>query len=122
MTRHAERTAVGAHYGLRDWLAQRITAVVLLAFLLALAVELATAFASADGIDRARWVGVFRPMAMKLLGTLAAASLCFHAWIGMRDIWMDYIKPVGLRLALHVGTILWLAACFVWSVQIMWSV
>ncbi len=118
MTRRAARTAVGAHYGLRDWLAQRITAVVLLAFLLVLAIELA----SAGGIDHARWVGVFHPVAMKLLGTLAAAALCFHAWVGMRDIWMDYIKPVGLRLTLHVGTILWLAACFVWSVQIMWSV
>lgn len=132
------RTAVGAHYGFRDWLAQRITAVILLAcllvyplvyplaYLLALLLQLARGHATAGGIDGhfdfAHWAGLFHPVPMKLLGTLAAAALCFHAWVGMRDIWMDYIKPVGLRLTLHVGTILWLAACFVWSVRIFWSV
>lgn len=31
---------------------------------------------------------------MKLLTFLAFLSLTYHAWIGVRDIWMDYVKPV----------------------------
>jgi succinate dehydrogenase / fumarate reductase membrane anchor subunit len=38
----------------------------------------------------------------------------------MRDIWMDYVKPMGIRLALHVLTILWLVGCAGWAVQVLW--
>jgi succinate dehydrogenase / fumarate reductase, membrane anchor subunit len=38
----------------------------------------------------------------------------------MRDVWMDYIKPVGLRLALQVFTIVWLTACAGWAIQVLW--
>ena len=31
-------------------------------------------------------------------------ALFAHVWVGMRDLWMDYIKPVGLRLTMHVFT------------------
>jgi succinate dehydrogenase / fumarate reductase membrane anchor subunit len=47
-------------------------------------------------------------------------SVLIHAWIGMRDIWMDYIKPTGLRLALEVATLLWLAGCAGWALRILW--
>ena len=40
----------------------------------------------------------------------------------MRDIWMDYVRPTAVRMALQLGTILWLAACLLWAVQILWSV
>ena len=41
----------------------------------------------------------------QILATLAFVALAWHAWIGVRDIWMDYVKPVGLRLVLQVLTI-----------------
>ena len=44
--------------------------------------------------------------------------LFYHAWVGMRDIWMDYIKPTGVRLVLQVGTIVWLVACGMWALKI----
>ena len=47
-------------------------------------------------------------------------SLALHAWVGMRDIWMDYIKPVWLRLLLQVATIVWLVGCTGWAVQVLW--
>jgi succinate dehydrogenase / fumarate reductase membrane anchor subunit len=37
----------------------------------------------------------------------------------MRNIWMDYIKPTGVRLTLQVATILWLAGCAGWAMQIL---
>jgi succinate dehydrogenase/fumarate reductase cytochrome b subunit len=36
---------------------------------------------------------------MKVLTFVVIVALLYHAWVGMRDIWMDYIKPVGMRLA-----------------------
>jgi succinate dehydrogenase / fumarate reductase membrane anchor subunit len=47
-------------------------------------------------------------------------SLLYHAWIGIRDIWMDYVKPVALRLFLHVASLVWLIGCAGWSVQALW--
>jgi succinate dehydrogenase / fumarate reductase membrane anchor subunit len=49
-------------------------------------------------------------------------ALVYHVWVGMRDIWMDYIKPLGLRLSLQVATIVWLVACAGWAIQVLWRV
>jgi succinate dehydrogenase / fumarate reductase membrane anchor subunit len=46
--------------------------------------------------------------------------LLWHVWVGMRDIYMDYIKPVALRLSLQVFTIVWLVACSGWAIQVLW--
>ena len=50
------------------------------------------------------------------------AALAYHAWVGMRDILMDYVKPVGMRLALEVAVGGVLIAYLVWSAQILWGV
>jgi succinate dehydrogenase / fumarate reductase membrane anchor subunit len=57
---------------------------------------------------------------MRVATLLFAASLAWHAWVGVRDIVMDYIKPDGLRLAAEVLTILVLAGYVVWAAQILW--
>ena len=112
------RLVVGAHYGLQQWLMQRLTAVVLALYLLFL---LGSALTVAR-LDYDGWAGLFAPVWMKLVTLIAWAALCYHAWIGVRDIWMDYVKPVGLRLGLQVATVLFLLYCAAWSVQILWSV
>ena len=48
-------------------------------------------------------------------------ALVWHAWIGVRDIWMDYVKPVGVRLLLEVLTVLALVSCIGWTIQILWG-
>ncbi len=114
----AKRLVVGAHYGLGEWLAQRLTAVVLGVYVIALGV---CVIVQRD-LRYDTWSAIFVPLWAKVVTLLALAALLYHAWIGMRDIWMDYVKPAGLRLTLQVATILWLAACAVWSVQILWRV
>ncbi len=113
-----KRLVVGAHYGLADWLAQRITAVIIAVYSIALGLwVLAFGQPGYEG-----WAGLFAPQWMKVATLLALAAVFYHAWIGVRDIWMDYVKPTGLRLALQVLTVLWLAGCAVWSAQILWRV
>jgi succinate dehydrogenase / fumarate reductase, membrane anchor subunit len=112
----SKRLVVGAHYGLRDWLSQRITAALMLLFTLALIVQLLAG--GKLGYDR--WAGIFAQQWMKLLTFVTIVSLAVHAWVGMRDVWMDYVKPVGIRLTLEVATIAWLVGCAGWAVQVLW--
>ena len=112
----SKRIVVGAHYGLRDWLSQRITAVVMAAFTLALVAQVV--FGGPIGYDS--WSGIFSRQWMKVLTFIVIVSLAWHAWVGMRDVWMDYLKPVGLRLLAQVATIAWLVGCAGWAVQVLW--
>lgn len=114
--RHA-RTPVGAHYGAGGWLLQRLTAVVMAAYTVGLAAALLW---QAPG-THAEWKALFSGAFMRLATMLFFAALLYHAWIGMRDILMDYVKPMGLRLALQSGVGLALAAYLVWSASILWG-
>jgi succinate dehydrogenase / fumarate reductase membrane anchor subunit len=113
-----KRVVVGAHYGLRDWLVQRVTAVVLTVFTLVLVV----AVALQPTLDYAGWSALWSHGFVRFAALLAVISLLLHAWIGVRDIFMDYVKPTGLRLALQVLVILALVLYGAWSVQILWRV
>jgi succinate dehydrogenase / fumarate reductase membrane anchor subunit len=110
------RIVVGAHYGLRGWLVQRVSAIVMALYtpLFVLAV------AASRPVDHAAWKTLFGQGWMRFATLLFFASLFLHAWVGMRDILMDYIKPTGLRLALEVLVILVLVGCAGWAVQILW--
>jgi succinate dehydrogenase / fumarate reductase membrane anchor subunit len=112
----AKRLVVGAHYGLRDWLSQRVTALLMALFTVVLIVQLL--FGAKLGY--VRWAQIFSAQWMKVLTFVVIVSLAWHAWVGIRDVWMDYVKPVGVRLALQVFTIVWLAACMGWAVQVLW--
>jgi succinate dehydrogenase / fumarate reductase membrane anchor subunit len=115
----SKRIVVGAHYGLRDWLAQRITAALMALFTL---LVLAQLLLTKGPIGYDKWSGIFSAQWMKALTFTIIVALLWHVWVGMRDIWMDYIKPVGLRLGLQTFTIVWLLACSGWSIQILWRV
>ena len=112
----SKRLVVGAHYGLRDWLMQRITAVLMALFTLALLLQVV--FGGPIGYDS--WAGIFSRQWMKVLTFVVILSLAWHAWVGMRDVWMDYIKPVGVRLLAQVFTLVWLVGCAGWAVQVLW--
>ncbi|MEN9843511.1 MAG: hypothetical protein RLZZ612_1340 [Pseudomonadota bacterium] len=113
----SKRVTVGAHYGLRDWLAQRVTAALMVLFTL---VVLAQVLFASGPMGYEKWAGIFAPQWMKVLTFSVILALFYHVWVGMRDIWMDYVKPVGIRLTLHVFTIVWLIGCMGWTIQVLW--
>ena len=112
----SKRVVVGAHYGLRDWLSQRVTAVLMALFTLVLLVQVL--LPGPLGYDK--WAGIFAAQWMKVLSFVVFIALAWHAWVGMRDILMDYVKPVGTRLVLQVATLVWLLGCTGWAVQVLW--
>jgi len=113
----AKRLVVGAHYGVGSFLLQRLTAVILTVFVLLLIVRVSMGDSGYEG-----WFALFAPLWFKLLTLVALFALAYHAWVGMRDIWMDYVKPTWVRLTLQTLTVLWLAGCALWAVEILWKV
>ena len=112
----SKRLVVGAHYGLRDWLSQRFTAVIMALFTIAVVVQVLLP----GPVDYYKWSAIFSHQWMKVLTFVTVVSMLWHVWVGMRDIWMDYIKPVGIRLGLEVLTIVWLVGCAGWAIQVLW--
>ena len=113
-----KRIVVGAHYGLKDWLAQRITAVVLAVY----TVVLGLAVLAGPPLAQASWKALFSGPFIRVLTVLAFVALAWHAWIGVRDIYMDYIKPTAIRLTLQVVTIVVLFGYVIWAANILWSI
>ena len=111
------RVVTGAHYGLRDWLIQRITAALMAVYSAALAAYLLLQ----PHLDYDVWTGLFSGQPMRTFTLLFLLSVFYHAWIGIRDIVMDYVKPASVRLAIHVLVILTLVLHVIWAVQILWG-
>lgn len=111
------KSATGARTGTGGWLLQRATAL-----LLAFAVPgLAIYFLAALPVDFAGWQALFAPPAVRVLLLLAAAALALHAWVGMKDIFMDYVRHTGLRLAVLLAVIVVLSGSVVWLAAILWG-
>lgn len=112
------RIVVGAHYGLKDWIAQRATAVIMAIY----TVIIAAAILIVCPRDFEAWRGIFAHGFIKFATFIFFISLFYHAWIGVRDIWMDYVKCTAVRLSLHVLTIVVLVGYIGWIALILWGV
>lgn len=113
----SQRVVVGAHYGVRDWLGQGITAGLLALFTL---IVLAQVLFTAGPIGYDKWAGIFATQWMKVLTFSIILALLFHVWVGIRNVFMDYIKAVAVRLTLQIFSIVWLVGCAGWAIQVLW--
>lgn len=113
-----KRIVLGAHHGLRDWLVQRVSAVVMVIYtLIVLWVLLAQ-----PSLQYVEWKALFSGQWMRLASLLFLLSMFIHAWTGVHDVLMDYIQPTGVRWLLQAPVILALIGYAAWSIQILWSV
>ena len=113
-----KRIVVGAHYGQRDWLAQRFTAATMAAYTLVLLGWLV----ALPELTYGSWAGMFASADTIVLGDQGPRLwVCIARDVG-RVISIDYIKPTALRLALQVITIVLLLGYACWAVIILWSV
>ena len=103
------------HNGLSDWILQRATALILVLYTLIFTVNVAVV--DLNGFDS--WKSLFEAVWMKALTIAAAISLTYHAWVGIRELWMDYIKPVRIKIGLQIFSIFWLLGCGIWIVTIL---
>ena len=117
MVNHTNRIVTGAHYGLKDWLVQRVTAVFMTIYLLFMGV---TVFVISPQ-DYDAWKSVFNNQLIRIATFLFFVALFWHAWIGTRNILMDYVHPVAIRLTLQILVIISLLFYLVWSAEILWG-
>lgn len=113
-----KRIITGAHYGTRDWLGQRFTAVILVLYTLYLLFSVLTV----PTLSYGTWYGLFLSPFMKIATLLAMLALLYHAWVGIRDVLMDYIRPTWIRLLLETATVVLLVGYAFWAVIILWRV
>ncbi|WP_110947224.1 succinate dehydrogenase, hydrophobic membrane anchor protein [Pseudomonas bohemica] len=111
--------------GLYDWMAQRVSAVVLAAYFIFLIGYLI----AHPGIDYATWHALFSHNGMRIFSLLALVALAAHAWVGMWTIATDYLTPMGFGKSALAVRFLFQAVCgiamfayFVWGVQILWGI
>lgn len=113
----ASATSLGRS-GLHDWIIQRVTALVIAAYVIYL-----TGFIlGAESLTFGAWQGLFAQVWFKVFSLVAVMSLSFHAWIGMWVVSTDYIKPLAIRMAFQIFVILSCIAFIVWGAHIIWSV
>ncbi len=104
-----------AHRGLGEWLVQRLSAVYLAGFLLWLIARLGLMPLA----DHAAWKTWMAGGLVRLAFALFFLSLLLHAWIGMRGIFLDYLKPLWLRFLAQAIAGTGLIACAFWAAQIL---
>ena len=110
------RVVVGAHYGLGNFIAQRVTALIMAVYSVIMLVVLMRG----RPLSYAAWKDLFTQGWMRVATLLFAVSLAWHAWIGIKEILIDYARPDSLRFALHVVFALTIACYLGWTVQILW--
>lgn len=117
MVKNLNRVITGAHYGLRDWLIQRITAVVMVVCVLLLVFL----FGLYPFSDYAALKSLFANQWMRIASFLFFGSLCWHAWIGVRNVLMDYVHATGARLTMYIVVIISLFFYLIWFTEILWG-
>jgi succinate dehydrogenase / fumarate reductase, membrane anchor subunit len=111
------KTPVGAHYGLGAWLLQRLTAVVMLVYTVFMVAYIVWCAPQGYADYKAMLSGQF----IRLFTMFFIVALLYHAWVGMRDIVMDYIKKTSQRLTLTTVVGAALVFYLIWSVSILWG-
>jgi succinate dehydrogenase / fumarate reductase membrane anchor subunit len=108
--------------GLYDWLMQRATAVILLAYFLLLGWVLL------GGIDYASWKALYSQTWMRVFSLLALLALGIHAWVGLWAVFSDYLteRLMGttgnvLRFIAQVVCAIIMFTYVVWGIQILWG-
>ena len=108
--------------GLYDWLMQRISAVILLAYFIFLAYTLVC------GVDYASWKALFTQTWVRIFSLMALLSLGVHAWVGLWAVYTDYFteRMMGqtgnvIRFVLQMVSGVVVFTYVVWGIQILWG-
>lgn len=105
-------------HGMRDWLIQRVSAVILGLYTLYLFYY----FITQPTVDYASWRALFAQPTVKIFSFFALLSLVAHTWIGIWTVSTDYIRSSWVRALVQLGFILTLIWFLAWGIVILWSI
>ena len=101
--------------GLRAWAVQRLTAVVLLGF--AAVLPILFSFGLPDSY--ATWRDLIRRLPAQVMTLALFAALLLHAWVGVRDVVLDYVRPRAVGAAVLMAVAAGLAGIGIWVLAIV---
>lgn len=110
--------------GSRDWFLQRVSAVILGLY----SIIVFGWILLHRGFNYQDWYNFMMTTPMKVFSLLAVFSLVVHAWIGMWQVFTDYVttrqmgpSASGLRLVLTSAVIIAVLVYAIWAIQIFWA-
>ncbi len=116
--------------GLSDWLTQRVTAVIMLAYIIFIASVVV------GGVEYTEWKALFSQTWVRVFSLATFLSIGMHGWIGLWAVSTDYLVPHVLRIkageavASQANLLRWvfqaasaivLFTYVVWGIQILWG-
>lgn len=102
-------------HGLRPWLIQRVSAVYIALFVF----YSGFSFALAQDISYQRWIDwLYHPVNIIAVG-LFVIALLLHAWIGIRDIILDYVHNTLVRMIAFTLVMVVVTASGIWCTKIL---
>lgn len=104
--------------GMRLWLAQRLSAVAMAVYLIVFALILV----ATQPTGYQDWLELMSPWWWRVFTLLFFTSLVMHAWLGVRDVFKDYIFNIKLRAVLQVLVDVLLIIYLCWAGVILWSI
>jgi succinate dehydrogenase / fumarate reductase membrane anchor subunit len=107
-----------ASLGLKAWLIQRLTAVYMAIFIVFIVMKLV--FIPLHSYQE--WIAWLANPGINAALALFILSLLLHAWVGLRDVIMDYVKSFALRTGLFSLLIIALSGCGLWSLRLLLKV
>lgn len=103
--------------GVRDWLIQRVSAVIIAAYFIFLLLYII----GTPGLDFYDWQALFQLTWVRIFSLIFLLMLILHAWVGVWTVITDYLKNPTIRLLSQLIVIFVLLGCFIWGVQILWG-
>jgi succinate dehydrogenase / fumarate reductase membrane anchor subunit len=102
--------------GLRAWVVQRISAILMLLFI----VFILAHFVVDPPNSYQAWHSWMMSFSVSIVTTAFFAALLAHAWVGLRDVLLDYVHAIVLRAGLLAVVGFVLTALGIWVMRILW--
>lgn len=104
--------------GMRAWLLQRLSGAYIALYLLIALITIGTG----PTLDYTRWHDLLSQPAIAIASLLFSFFILIHAWVGIRDVLLDYIQLTALRFSILMVLALGLLTMGIWVSMILFSV
>lgn len=104
--------------GMRAWLLQRLSGAYVGVYLVAALLVVGCG----STLDYDRWHGLLSQPAVSITTMVFFYSILIHAWVGIRDVLLDYVHISALRFSILMGLALGLITMGIWVSMILFSV
>jgi succinate dehydrogenase / fumarate reductase membrane anchor subunit len=103
--------------GLGEWVVQRVTAVYMLLYITDVMVLLVLS----PVVSHSQWTSLSANLLFQVATLLFIYSMLIHAWLGLKSVMLDYVKPWRLRFLLYMLVAIILAGLGVWAFLVIVS-